>query len=126
MYNDDAIEVIRDDIKRIRKRPEMYIGHRGTLGLNHLRKEILQNGIDELTAIVSDKEIKGDEIFVSSDDRDLSFIVEDNGRGIPQGKLEDICTVLQSSGKFNKDKENSTYKISAGENGVKPAPFKFI
>ena len=118
-YDDSTIEVEKNDIKRIRKRPEMYIGHRGNAGWQHVKKEVIQNSVDECTVEEVDKdEIKGNAIFVSSDDRDQSFYVEDNGRGIPQGKLEDICTFLQSSGKFNKGKKGSVYKFSAGENGV--------
>lgn len=117
-YDESSIESIKDDIKRIRKRPEQYIGHRGWDGWIHCIKEDLQNSIDECTAEVSKDEKQGNEILLSYDDRDLSTIVSDNGRGIPHGSLFDVCTVMQTSGKFNKENENSTYKMSSGENGA--------
>ena len=122
MYDENSIEVIKDDIKRIRKRPEMYIGNRNWKAFLHLTKEILQNSIDECSADVGENEKRGDEILASFDERDVSYMNTDNGRGIPQGSLYDICTVLNSSGKFNKEDKNSTYKISAG----KLARFKFF
>lgn len=43
--------------------------------------------------------------------------VIDDGRGIPQERLKEVCTILNSSGKFDND-ENSAYEYSGGLNGV--------
>lgn len=109
-YDADSIEVILDDIERIRKRTNMYIGYRQWKAVVHLLKEIIQNSVDEASAGVCDV------IDVLVDEQTKTLSVTDNGRGCPQAddKLHSIATVIQSSGKFNKGKGNS-YNKAAGK-----------
>lgn len=111
-YDESSITSIIDDILRIRTRHQQYIGYDGILAVIHLLKEGLQNSIDEAAAAdICNK------IFVTANEITNELTIEDNGRGIPQGALEDVCTIIQSSGKFNKGADSS-YSKAAGENGV--------
>ena len=112
-YNDDSIIVIREDVKKIRQRPEQYIGYRHWFAFKHLIKETIQNSIDEAAAEISPGENRCDEIILMADLRTKEVTIIDNGRGMPQGKMFDIVTVIQSSGKFKKGKK-SAYRKAAG------------
>lgn len=93
----------------------MYIGTRKFDCVMHLFKEVLQNSIDES---INEKSCC-DQIIVTVDCDKKIIKVADNGRGIPLGVLEKVCTVIQSSGKFNKDSKESAYgKGTSGLNGV--------
>lgn len=109
-YDADSIEVILDDIERIRKRTNMYIGYRQWKAVVHLLKEIIQNSVDEAAS-------GGvcDLIDVLVDEQTKCLTVTDNGRGCPQAqdKLFLVATVIQSSGKFNKG-DGQSYKKAAG------------
>lgn len=112
-YNSDKIITLKG-LEAVRKRPGMYIGSTDVNGLHHLVWEIFDNAVDEALAGFA-SEIK------LTLKKDLSIIVEDNGRGIPidrhkDGKtgVETVFTELHSGGKFNTD----TYKTSGGLHGV--------
>ncbi|MGL5618004.1 MAG: DNA topoisomerase IV subunit B [Metamycoplasmataceae bacterium] len=112
-YNADKIITLKG-LEAVRKRPGMYIGSTDVNGLHHLVWEIFDNAVDEALAGFA-TEIK------LTLKKDLSIIVEDNGRGIPidmhkEGKtgVELVFTELHSGGKFNAD----TYKTSGGLHGV--------
>lgn len=112
-YNSDKIITLKG-LEAVRKRPGMYIGSTDVNGLHHLVWEIFDNAVDEALAGFA-SEIK------LTLKKDLSVIVEDNGRGIPidthkDGKsgVETVFTELHSGGKFNTD----TYKTSGGLHGV--------
>lgn len=113
-YNENDISVIYDDIERVKAKFNMYIGYGGTNGFKHLIKEIIQNSIDE--SKVKDRN-KCTEILVDYDEKTKRVTIIDNGRGIPHGKLIECATILHSSGKFVKSKDNS-YDRAAGTNGV--------
>ena len=110
-YNDDNIRHL-SDMEHVRTRPGMYIGRLGdgTLpedGIYVLLKEVIDNSIDEF------KMHAGDRIEVDVIDN-LSVSVRDYGRGIPQGKLVEAVSVLNTGGKY----DSKAFKKSVGLNGV--------
>ena len=99
-------------LEHIRLRPGMYIGRLGDGssaedGIYVLLKEVFDNSIDEF------KMKAGDRIEVNVEDN-LRISVRDYGRGIPQGKLIESVSILNTSGKF----DSKAFKKSIGLNGV--------
>ena len=110
-YDDDNIQTL-SGLDHIRLRPGMYIGRLGDGssaedGIYVLLKEVFDNSIDEF------KMRAGDRIEVNVEDN-LRISVRDYGRGIPQGKLIESVSILNTSGKF----DSKAFKKSIGLNGV--------
>lgn len=89
-------------VEAVRQMPGMYIGRVGNKGYLNMFREIYQNSIDELMKNSS----PCDHAIVSYDERTHMFIIEDNGRGIPHGRIIDI---------FTKEHTSSNYKKKPGE-----------
>ena len=110
-YTDENIRHL-SDMEHVRTRPGMYIGRLGDGsmpedGIYVLLKEVIDNSIDEF------KMKAGKRIEIDLDDN-LRVTVRDYGRGIPQGKLVEAVSVLNTGGKY----DSKAFKKSVGLNGV--------
>ena len=110
-YTDDNIRHL-SDMEHVRTRPGMYIGRLGDGslpedGIYVLLKEVVDNSIDEF------KMNAGRRIEIDITEN-ASVSVRDYGRGIPQGKLIEAVSVLNTGGKY----DSKAFKKSVGLNGV--------
>jgi DNA gyrase subunit B len=117
------------DLEHVRKRPSMYIGDSTSRGLHHLVYEVVDNSIDEAMAGFA-RQVR---VTINNDG---SVTVEDDGRGIPVEKhdqlseemgrdvstLEGVMTVLKFGGKF----EKGAYQTSGGLHGVGVTVVNFL
>ena len=110
-YTDENIRKL-SDVEHIRTRPGMYIGRLGDGshvedGIYVLLKEAIDNSIDEFR-MNAGKRIEVD----MYDNKAISL--RDYGRGIPQGKMIEAVSQLNTGGKY----DSKAFKKSVGMNGV--------
>ncbi len=109
-YGDGNI-VTLEGLTHIRRRAGMYIGKLGDGssaddGIYVLIKEVIDNSIDEFRMHF------GNRIEITIKERTVT--VRDYGRGIPQGKMIDAVSILNTGGKY----DDKAFKKSVGLNGV--------
>lgn len=109
-YSDDNI-ITLEGLTHIRRRAGMYIGKLGDGssaddGIYVLIKEVIDNSIDEFRMHF------GNRVEITIKERMVT--VRDYGRGIPQGKMIDAVSKLNTGGKY----DDKAFKKSVGLNGV--------
>lgn len=109
-YSDDNI-ITLEGLTHIRRRAGMYIGKLGDGssaddGIYVLIKEVIDNSIDEFRMHF------GNRVEITIKERTVT--VRDYGRGIPQGKMIDAVSKLNTGGKY----DDKAFKKSVGLNGV--------
>ena len=110
-YDEENIRHL-SDVEHIRTRPGMYIGRlddgsHPEDGIYVLLKETIDNSIDEFRMNA------GKRIEIDIEDH-LRVSVRDYGRGIPQGKIIEAVSQLNTGGKY----DSKAFKKSVGMNGV--------
>ena len=134
-YTDDNIRKL-SDVEHIRTRPGMYIGRLGDGthaedGIYVLLKEAIDNSIDEFRMNAG----KRIEVDVFGKDSPITLLgegkpsetqgaiaIRDYGRGIPQGKMIEAVSQLNTGGKY----DSKAFKKSVGMNGVGVKAVNFL
>ncbi|HCC85515.1 MAG TPA: DNA topoisomerase IV, partial [Porphyromonadaceae bacterium] len=105
-YQEDNIVTLEWQ-EHIRRRPGMYIGKLGDGssyddGIYVLLKEVLDNSVDEYMMGF------GKTIEITLNDKQVT--VRDHGRGVPLGKVKDVCSRMNTGAKY----DSKAFKKSVG------------
>ncbi|CAK9254155.1 unnamed protein product [Sphagnum jensenii] len=111
-YNEASI-YSPERLQIIRHRPTQFIHSTGIEGLIQLALEIITNAIDEI-ALMGGFGYAKILICIDAERSTYQLVVIDNGRGVPIGKLRDLFTKPNTSGKA----DTSAYEFSGGLFGV--------
>jgi len=118
-YDESHIKHL-DARDHVRTRLGMYIGRAGDGshpddGIYVLLKEVVDNGVDEFIMNFGRRL----DITITEDG---TVSVRDYGRGIPQGKLVECVSDINTGGKYNSD----AFQFSVGMNGVGVKAVNFL
>lgn len=108
-YGEEIVQ-ITDFVQKARQTKDMYIGKvAGNAAFLTMVREIVQNAIDEILKKVAFSPV----FYVTYSELNHQVTVEDNGRGIPHGKIGIIFGSDHTSSNYVK----TPYEYSAGKNG---------
>ena len=106
----NEIETIKSFAEAVRRIPGEYIGNKGNKGWKSCIREIFQNAFDECVRQKSPCHY----VRMVFDERNQSAIIEDDGRGVPYGKIIEIYSTQHSSSNYTKE----PYNYTSGCHGV--------
>ena len=109
-YDASDINILETDRDRVQQQAHIYIPDKRLAGALHVLREVIDNSQDEVMN-------SSGEVIVTFDEVTREATVTDTGRGIPLEKLQELCEVLNSSGKFSKGKD-SAYLNAGGLHGI--------
>ena len=109
-YDASDIDILETDRDRVQQQAHIYIPDKRKAGALHIFREVADNAQDEVMN-------SSGEVTITFDEVTREFTAKDTGRGIPLEKLQELCEVLNSSGKFTKGKQ-SAYLTAGGLHGI--------
>lgn len=104
------IQTLDSFVDAVRQMPGAYIGGIGDRGFMNCIREIFQNAVDEMMRSYS----PADTVFIQYDERNLSTLIMDNGRGIPHGDIIRVYTSEHTSSNYKKE----LYDYTSGTHGL--------
>lgn len=104
----NEIETIKSFAEAVRRIPGEYIGNKGNKGWKSCIREIFQNAFDECIRRQSPCHY----VRMIFDERNQSAIIEDQGRGVPYGKIIEIYSTQHSSSNYTKEPYNYTSGVN--------------
>lgn len=110
----NQIETIKSFAEAVRRIPGEYIGHKGNKGWKSCIREIFQNSFDECVRVQSPCHY----VRLVFDERNQSALIEDQGRGIPFGKMIEVYSTQHSSSNYTKQPGNYTSGVHGVGSGV--------